>query len=137
MQRAKYNLENEYSVVGVHEEIEKTLKVLEAYVPLFFKNAIEVLIQRIQNCRKVKCMLLIQVFNYKGEKNNQEEFHVNAQPIYPMLIGKDRKDLEDKLPLEMEFYEFAKRRFFMQYSKIGGHQSKDDGVENPEIDEEN
>lgn len=42
MQRAKYNLENEYSVVGIHEEIEKTLKVLEAYVPLFFRNAIEV-----------------------------------------------------------------------------------------------
>lgn len=60
---------------------------------------------------------------------------MNAQPIYPMLVGKDRRDLEDKIPLEMEFYEFAKRRFFMQYSKIVPD-DHENGVENPDSDDD-
>ena len=36
-----YNVEKHYSVVGVLEEYEKTLKVLEHYLPRFFKGALD------------------------------------------------------------------------------------------------
>ena len=42
LQAAKYNLEKHYAVVGVLEELNKTLTVLEHYVPRFFKGAKDV-----------------------------------------------------------------------------------------------
>ena len=38
--RAKQNVEEQYSVVGIMEEFEKTFQVLEAYLPRFFKGAL-------------------------------------------------------------------------------------------------
>jgi hypothetical protein len=38
LQRAKMTLETEYSVVGVLERLEDSLKVMEAYVPAFLKG---------------------------------------------------------------------------------------------------
>lgn len=38
LQRAKMTLEMEYSVVGVLERMEESLKVMEAYVPAFLKG---------------------------------------------------------------------------------------------------
>ena len=39
LRRAKENVEKHYAVVGVLEELNKTLTVLEHYVPRFFKGA--------------------------------------------------------------------------------------------------
>ena len=39
MKKAMYNVEKSYAVVGVLEELNKTLTVLEHYVPRFFKGA--------------------------------------------------------------------------------------------------
>ena len=39
---AKENVEKHYAVVGVLEELNKTLTVLEHYVPRFFKGAKDV-----------------------------------------------------------------------------------------------
>ena len=39
MRKAKENVEKHYAVVGVLEELNKTLTVLEHYVPRFFKGA--------------------------------------------------------------------------------------------------
>ena len=39
MQRAKRNVEQHYSVVGVLEDMDITLQVLEGYIPRFFRNA--------------------------------------------------------------------------------------------------
>ena len=41
MRKAKENVEKHYAVVGVLEELNKTLTVLEHYVPRFFKGAKE------------------------------------------------------------------------------------------------
>lgn len=41
MKRAKENVEKSYAVVGVLEELNKTLTVLEHYVPRFFKGALD------------------------------------------------------------------------------------------------
>lgn len=42
MQKAKRNVEKHYSVVGVLEEMDVTLKVLENYIPRFFTGASQV-----------------------------------------------------------------------------------------------
>ena len=42
MRKAKENVERHYAVVGVLEELNKTLTVLEHYVPRFFKGALDV-----------------------------------------------------------------------------------------------
>lgn len=42
LQKAKANVEQHYAVVGVLEELELSLKVLEKYVPLFFDGALDV-----------------------------------------------------------------------------------------------
>ncbi len=39
MKKAMHNVEKSYAVVGVLEELNKTLTVLEHYVPRFFKGA--------------------------------------------------------------------------------------------------
>ncbi len=41
MKKAMRNVEENYAVVGVLEELNKTLTVLEHYVPRFFKGAKE------------------------------------------------------------------------------------------------
>ena len=40
MRRAMHNVESHYAVVGVLEDLNKTLTVLEHYVPRFFKGAL-------------------------------------------------------------------------------------------------
>ena len=42
LRKAKENVEKHYAVVGVLEEMNKTLTVLEHYVPRFFKGARDV-----------------------------------------------------------------------------------------------
>ena len=41
MKQAMQNVERHYAVVGVIEQLNKTLTVLEHYVPRFFKGALE------------------------------------------------------------------------------------------------
>ena len=41
MRQAMHNVERHYAVVGVIEELNKTLTVLEHYIPRFFKGALE------------------------------------------------------------------------------------------------
>merc|ERR1712223_1598188 len=48
MRKAKENVEKHYAVVGVLEELNKTLTVLEHYVPRFFKGAKDVYWNEVQ-----------------------------------------------------------------------------------------
>lgn len=42
LERAKYAVESQYAVVGVLEDLNSTLTVLEKYIPKFFRNAKDV-----------------------------------------------------------------------------------------------
>ena len=42
LRKAKENVEKHYAVVGVLEDLNKTLTVLEHYIPRFFKGAKDV-----------------------------------------------------------------------------------------------
>lgn len=50
LRKAKENVEKHYAVVGVLEELNKTLTVLEHYVPRFFKGAKDVYWSKLQLC---------------------------------------------------------------------------------------
>ena len=50
MQKAKENVEKHYAVVGVLEELNKTLTVLEHYVPRFFKGALDTYWSKTKKC---------------------------------------------------------------------------------------
>ena len=49
MRRAMHNVESHYAVVGVLEDLNKTLTVLEHYVPRFFKGALNTYWSKFKN----------------------------------------------------------------------------------------
>lgn len=42
MQRAKRNVDEHYAVVGILEEMDVSLQVMEKYIPRFFSGATEI-----------------------------------------------------------------------------------------------
>ena len=68
----------------------------------------------LQNLKKSLKNVFLQVFTFKGIKNGQDEFRVNTQKIYPQLSSAVRAQVEAVIPQEIEFYEFAVKRFELQ-----------------------
>ena len=50
MKKAMENVEKHYAVVGILSELNKTLTVLEHYVPRFFKGALETYWSKSETC---------------------------------------------------------------------------------------
>lgn len=59
LQKAKENVERNYAVVGVLEDINTTLTVLEHYVPKFFKGAKEVYWSECAFFSSVYCQIIL------------------------------------------------------------------------------
>lgn len=97
LQRAKYMAEYEYSVVGILENFNETLGVLEHYLPAFFQGARQ---------------------RYWSDefKNNRKK---NKQPrrVKP-LSERALKVLKTKLASEYELYEFCKQRLAHQHRQV-------------------
>jgi len=92
MRKAKENVERHYAVVGVLEELNKTLTVLEHYVPRFFKGALDV---------------------YWKEINVFSKINRN---IYKPPVLEEVKDIVRKnFTRELEFFDFCKQRLHKQY----------------------
>ena len=91
---AKLNVEKYFAVVGVLEEWDKSLQVLENYVPSYFKNAREVYQS-----------------NMKGKHKNSN----NIKPKIPKYI---KNIVASNFTVEMEFYEFCKARLYRQFLTI-------------------
>jgi len=90
--QAKLAVEHEYSVVGVLEDVEITLAVLEKYIPQFFTGATE-------------------IYN-----ENKEFFKkVNKNSFKPPINEGVKKLVREKFSREMEFYNFCKKRLYTQY----------------------
>ena len=62
LRKAKENVEKHYAVVGVLEELNKTLTVLEHYIPRYFKGAKDVYWSKSQNSILEKHQKLILFF---------------------------------------------------------------------------
>lgn len=95
LQKAKENVEKNYAVVGLLEDFNTTLTVLEHYVPRFFKGAKHLYWNEVQRFSKVN------------------------RNIYKPPVSEKIKDIVRKnFTREMEFYEFCKRRLYMQYAAL-------------------
>ena len=92
LQRAKLAVETRYSVVGVVEQREESLEVMEAYLPRCFRNA------RYQDS--------ILKLGKLGTLSNPKPS--------PLVVA----ELKVRLKLDFEFYEFVKQRLERQRKKI-------------------
>jgi len=92
LRRAKENVEKHYAVVGVLEELNKTLTVLEHYIPRYFKGAKDV---------------------YWNDVNVLSKINRN---IYKPPVAEETKNIVRKnFTRELEFFEFCKQRLHKQY----------------------
>ena len=91
---AKNNVEKYYSVVGILEKWTETLKVLEHYIPKYFKDV-----------RKVY-------------KEYMKERIINASKIKPKIPQYIKDQMKTNFTTEIEFYEFCQQRFYKQLLAI-------------------
>lgn len=90
-QTAVSNVERRYAVVGLLEEWDKSLAVLEAYIPRFFRGARAYLAE------------------------HSEIRHMNKNTFKPPVDPELRASLMGRFQREIQFYEFCKQRLHKQY----------------------
>ena len=96
LRRAKANVDKHYAVVAVLEQLEKSLQVLEEFIPRYFANARQAYRQLLQERRHGVNVNLYKPKNFKSVRN--------------MLLSNFTK--------EIEFYEFCKAKLHKQYLTI-------------------
>ena len=94
LQKALYNLEQKYAVVGVLEEFKRSLQVLESFVPQYFRHIVST------------------YGTQKRKKINQNR----GRPETPTAV---QEALASRLSADIELYRFAKQRLYLQYKRIG------------------
>ena len=94
LQLAQRNVERYYAVVGIVEKMQESLKVLENYVPAFFKDARTVY------------------------KNMMKERRINENKSKPKTLKAVKNLVRRNFTLEMEFYQFCRQRLHKQYLSI-------------------
>ena len=90
--KAIENVQKYYSVIGVLEEMEKTLNVFENFLPRYFKSSVK-------------------LFGQDKEKRNSNRFK-------QIISTQARKILQRQLYYEIQFYEFVKFRLLSQYQTL-------------------
>ena len=121
---AKYNAENNYAVIGVQDDIETSLCVMEHYLPLFFKRALKIyrtmgVVQFIQteNSSLVTQRKLLKVHSKSVEallSKKSMKFTKNETPHKQQISDEAREILKKNMTLEYDFYEFIKQRLKAQ-----------------------
>ena len=97
LQRAKYNTEKFYAVVGVTEHLRTSLLLLEQYLPRYFAG-------------------LLKLY---GTQEFLGKAHARSGTNKNDLLSSNRKILKKKLKLDMEFYGFVLQRLFNQAVQTG------------------
>ncbi|CAB3365002.1 Hypothetical predicted protein [Cloeon dipterum] len=92
LERAKSNVEKYFKVVGVLENLNETLSVLERSLPRYFRGVQELYFNELQTEMK-----------YNKNKNNPRKMKEST-----------RRKLESSLKLEYDFYYFVKKRLLNQ-----------------------
>ena len=98
LNEAKRNVEKYYAVVGITEEMEKTMVVFEKFIPKYFKNALPFYHD------------LMRATNNQGR--NRNIFRPARIPQY--IINQ----LMTNFSLEIDFYTFCKARLNKQYMSL-------------------
>merc|ERR1719189_1426253 len=96
LRKAKYNVEKHYAVVGVLEDFNRTLAVLEHYIPKIFKGSLGV---------------------YRKMLKSEHPLPNENKHKHP--LDKTTRDiLQKNFTREMEFYDFCKQRLHRQYMRM-------------------
>ncbi|XP_032789191.1 heparan sulfate 2-O-sulfotransferase 1 [Daphnia magna] len=95
LQRAKFIIEHEYSVVGILDKMNETLHVLERYIPRFFSGSAK-------------------IYYSRGYGRRHENRYIKSKPaLSDQVLAKLRDSLSD----EYELYEFCQQRLYHQYQQ--------------------
>ncbi|XP_018052723.1 PREDICTED: heparan sulfate 2-O-sulfotransferase pipe [Atta colombica] len=95
LERAKLAVEKHYAVVGVLEDINTTLTVLENYIPRFFQGATDV---------------------YYDQTNSF--MRINRNFFKPPVSEEVKNLVRSNFTREVEFYQFCKQRLYRQYRAL-------------------
>ncbi|XP_071743606.1 uronyl 2-sulfotransferase homolog pip [Lepeophtheirus salmonis] len=82
---AKENVDRYYSVIGITEDMNTTLEVLKGFIPRFF-----------------------------GALSSNRTVETNVNTFKPQVSSSAYKELSKHLRLELEFYEFCKKKLYSQ-----------------------
>ncbi|KAG1714062.1 Heparan sulfate 2-O-sulfotransferase pipe [Nymphon striatum] len=93
LQRAKYVAEKEYAIIGVLEEFNITLQLMEYFLPEYFRGALKIQTE---------------------DRRNAKSHMVDRSKVEDKLT-EIKSELRKNLTLEYEFYYFVKQRLFWQY----------------------
>jgi dermatan/chondrotin sulfate uronyl 2-O-sulfotransferase UST len=95
LDQAKRNVESEFAVVGVLEDLNTTLAVLEKYIPRFFKGVTKIYFDKMEKFSKIN-------------KNENK----------PKVSEEIKNIVRKNLSREIEFYEFCKERLQRQFEAL-------------------
>lgn len=116
LERAKRAVEEEYSVVGVLEDLNTTLTVFENYVPKFFKGAKDVY-------WSTYIFMLYLIIIYKSNRlfffyflDEIKRYNTINRNIFKPPVTEEVKNIvRQNFTREIEFYDFCKQRLHKQY----------------------
>ncbi|KAG1676414.1 Heparan sulfate 2-O-sulfotransferase 1 [Nymphon striatum] len=91
LEKAKYVLDNKYTTVGISENYEMSLFVLEKLVPGYFNG----------------------VISFYNDLNLQDNV-IKREDVFQDV----KKELKVNMTIEYELYEFAKQRLMQQYNLL-------------------
>lgn len=91
LEHAKYAVEKNYAVVGVLEDLNVTLSVLEEYIPRFFEGSSDIYWKNIHN------------------------HIINKNTFKPPVSEEVKVMVRKNFTREIEFYQFCRQRLHKQY----------------------
>lgn len=95
LERAKLAVEKHYAVVGVLEDMNTTLAVLENYIPRFFQGATNVYYDQVNSFTRI-----------------------NRNFFKPPVSEEVKNLVRNNFTREVEFYQFCKQRLYRQYRAL-------------------
>lgn len=98
LQRAMYNVQNNFLVVGILEEFDLTLRILETVLPTFFAGAMEL---------------------YQTSANVAENITKTTTSFKIPPSKETIEILKERLKYEYKFYNFVKQRLYEQKARLG------------------
>ena len=104
------NVEKHYAVVGVLEDLNKTLTVLEHYIPRFFKGAKDVYYSKCVNLENI-----CNTFSVFSSDQIQKFSKINRNIYKPKVEEATKVVVRQNFTRELEFFDFCKQRLHKQY----------------------
>lgn len=120
LQKAKFNAEKYYSVIGVVSDLESSLSVMEHYLPKYFSGVSQLYKQMgLYNMQRNVGKDSIKLLHSLHTGHPKVQYKKNETPNKKELSAEARAILAANMTLEYEFYHFVKERLRQQKRSIG------------------